>query len=214
METMEVTGKSVDEAIEIALEQLGANRDQVEIDVISEGKGGILGFGAEPARIRVLMIDMPTGLLPVSKLVLDNVMRNMSVTASSVASKNNDPQSDTVEFDIEGEDSGLLIGRRGESLKALQFIVNLIVNRKSEGRVILDVEGYKERRYSSLRTLAKRVAERVVDVGQSITLEPMTPNERRVIHMELSGNNKVGTESTGMGDQRKITIYLASDKTD
>ena len=214
METMEVTGKSVDEAIEIALEQLGANRDQVEIDVISEGKGGILGFGAEPARIRVLMLDMPTELLPVSKLVLDNVMRNMNVSASSAVSKNNDPQSDTIEFDIEGEDSGLLIGRRGESLKALQFIVNLIVNRKTEGRVILDVEGYKERRYSSLRTLANRVAERVVNVGQSITLEPMTPNERRVIHMELSENNKVETESTGMGDQRKITIYPASDKTD
>ncbi len=109
METMEVTGKSVDEAIEIALEQLGANRDQVEIDVISEGKGGILGFGAEPARIRVLMLDMPTELIPVSKLVLDNVMRNMNVSASSAASKNNDPQSDTIEFDIEGEDSGLLI---------------------------------------------------------------------------------------------------------
>ena len=214
METMEVTGKSVDEAIEIALEQLGANRDQVEIDVISEGKGGILGFGAEPARIRVLMLDMPTELFPVSKLVLDNVMRNMNVSASSAASKNNDPQSDTIEFDIEGEDSGLLIGRRGESLKALQFIVNLIVNRKTEGRVILDVEGYKDRRYSSLRTLANRVAERVVNVGQSITLEPMTPNERRVIHMELSENNKVETESTGMGDQRKITIYPASDKTD
>ncbi|MQG80535.1 MAG: protein jag [SAR202 cluster bacterium] len=212
METMEVTGKSVDEAIENALEQLGANRDQVEIDVISEGKGGILGFGAEPARIRVLMLDMPTELLPVSKLVLDNVMRNMNVSASSAVSKNNDTQSDTIEFDIEGEDSGLLIGRRGESLKALQFIVNLIVNRKTEGRVILDVEGYKERRYSSLRTLANRVAERVVDVGQSITLEPMTPNERRVIHMELSENNKVATESTGMGDQRKITIYPASDK--
>ena len=212
METMEVTGKSVDEAIEIALEQLGANRDQVEIDVISEGKGGILGFGAEPARIRVLMLDMPTELLPVSKLVLDNVMRNMNVSASSAVSKNNDPQSDTIEFDIEGEDSGLLIGRRGESLKALQFIVNLIVNRKTEGRVILDVEGYKERRYSSLRTLANRVAERVVDVGQSITLEPMTPHERRDIHMELSENNKVATESTGMGDQRKITIYPASDK--
>ena len=212
METMEVTGKSVDEGIENALEQHGANRDQVEIDVISEGKGGILGFGAEPARIRVLMLDMPTELLPVSKLVLDNVMRNMNVRASSAVSKNNDPQSDTIEFDIEGEDSGLLIGRRGESLKALQFIVNLIVNRKTEGRVILDVEGYKERRYSSLRTLANRVAERVVDVGQSITLEPMTPNERRVIHMELSENNKVATESTGMGDQRKITIYPASDK--
>ena len=81
METMEVTGKSVDEAIEIALEQLGANRDQVEIDVISEGKGGILGFGAEPARISVLMLDMPTELLPVSKLVLDNVMRNMNADA-------------------------------------------------------------------------------------------------------------------------------------
>ena len=173
-----------------------------------------MGFGAEPARIQVLLTSLPEGLLPVSKLVLDNVMRNMNVSALATSKnrKNNESEYDTVEFDIEGEDSGLLIGRRGESLKALQFIVNLIVNKKTEGRVILDVEGYKERRYSSLRTLAKRVAERVVDIGQSVTLEPMAANERRVIHMELSDNNKVTTESTGIGDQRKITIYPMTDK--
>lgn len=209
MESIEITGKSVEEATEIALERLSASLDQVEIDIISQGKGGILGFGAEPARIRVFLTTMPTELEPVSKLVLDNVLRHMSVSAQSTLRQVDNDNPDILEFDIEGEDSGLLIGRRGESLKALQFIVNLLVNRRTEGRIVLDVEGYKERRYSSLRTLAARVADRVTDMGQPVTLEPMSPSERRIIHMALSENSKVTTESTGIGDQRKITITPA-----
>ena len=206
MESIEITGKSVEEATEIALERLSASPDQVEIDVISEGKGGILGFGAEPARIRVFLTTMPTELEPVSKLVLDNVLRHMGVSAKSMSRQVDSDNPDVLEFDIEGDDSALLIGRRGESLKALQFIVNLIVNRRTEGRVVLDVEGYKERRYSSLRTLAVRVADRVRENGQPITLEPMSPSERRIIHMALSENSRVITESNGTGDERKITI--------
>ena len=165
-----------------------------------------MGFGAEPARIRVFLTTMPTELEPVSKLVLDNVLRHMGVSAKSMSRQVDSDNPDVLEFDIEGDDSALLIGRRGESLKALQFIVNLIVNRRTEGRVVLDVEGYKERRYSSLRTLAVRVADRVRETGQPITLEPMSPSERRIIHMALSENSRVITESNGTGDERKITI--------
>ena len=141
METLEVTGRSVEEAIEIALDQLGAERDQVEVDVISPGQGGILGFGAEPARVRVTLTTPPTNLLAVAKLAVDNLLRTMKVSAQATMRPQDPGQEDTVEIDIEGEDSGLLIGRRGETLRALQFIANLVVGQRTDGRVVLDVEG-------------------------------------------------------------------------
>jgi spoIIIJ-associated protein len=111
-----------------------------------------------------------------------------------------------VEFDIAGEDAALLIGRRGETLRVLQFIVNLLVSQRADGRVVLDVEGYRERRYDALRILASRVAERVAATGNSVTLEPMPANERRIIHITMAEHPEVTTESTGMGESRKITV--------
>ena len=214
MEIREVTGRTVEESIEIALEQLGADRDQVEVDVVSPGRGGILGFGAEPARIRVKMITAPSDLISTSKLIVDNLLRTMNVSATT-SIRTNGPSDDNddnniVEIDIAGEDSGLLIGRRGETLRALQFIVNLIINQRTEGRAMLDIEGYRERRYASLRTLASQVAERVATTGRSVTLEPMAANERRIIHMTLSEHPQVITESSGIGSGRKITISPAA----
>ena len=142
----------------------------------------------------------------VAKITVDNLLRSMKVSATATPRLQQEGEEDTIELDIEGEDSGLLIGRRGETLRALQFTVNLLVGQSTRGRVILDVEGYRERRYSSLRTLASRVAERVASTGRPITLEPMAPNERRVIHMTLAENPRVATESTGMGESRKITV--------
>ena len=142
----------------------------------------------------------------VAKITVDNLLRSMKVSATATPRPQQEGEEDTIELDIEGEDSGLLIGRRGETLRALQFTVNLLVGQSTRGRVILDVEGYRERRYSSLRTLASRVAERVASTGRPITLEPMAPNERRVIHMALADNPRVATESTGMGESRKITV--------
>ena len=142
----------------------------------------------------------------VAKITVDNLLRSMKVSATATPRPQQEGEEDTIELDIEGEDSGLLIGRRGETLRALQFTVNLLVGQSTSGRVILDVEGYRERRYSSLRTLASRVAERVASTGRPITLEPMAPNERRVIHMTLAENPRVATESTGMGESRKITV--------
>ena len=206
METLEVTGRSVEEAIEIALDRLGVERDQVEVDVLSPGRGGILGFGAEPARVKVTLTTPPTGLDTVARLTVDSLIRAMKVSASSSVRSQDEDEEDTIQIDLEGEDSGLLIGRRGETLRALQFIVNLVVARRAIGRVLLDVEGYRDRRYASLRSLATRVAERVASSGRSITLEPMAPNERRVVHMALANHPSVVTESAGMGDDRKVTI--------
>ena len=147
----------------------------------------------------------------VAKITVDNLLRSMKVSATATPRPQQEGEEDTIELDIEGEDSGLLIGRRGETLRALQFTVNLLVGQSTRGRVILDVEGYRERRYNSLRTLASRVAERVASTGRPITLEPMAPNERRVIHMALAENPRVATESTGMGESRKITVLPKRD---
>ena len=111
-------------------------------------------------------------------------------------------------MDIEGEDAGLLIGRRGETLRSLQFIVNIIVNRSQEEnvRVLLDVEEYRLRRQRSLEELAQRVANKVAGTGRSISLEPMPPNERRIVHMALANNPSVTTESSGWGNGRRVSI--------
>ena len=111
-------------------------------------------------------------------------------------------------FEIEGDDSGLLIGRRGETLRALEFLVKSIVGRKLGYRamLMLDVEGYQERRYQSVSNLAKRVAQRVAGSGRPINLEPMPPNERRIVHITLADHPDVTTESTGFGDNRQVVI--------
>ena len=119
----------------------------------------------------------------------------------------NDPEVGGPIIDLDGEDSGLLIGRRGQTLQALQFLVNLIVRKQFEDvRVALDVERYRERRESSLRDMASKVAERVVQTSRSVTLEPMSPADRRIVHTTLTDNPSVTTESTGVGDDRKVTI--------
>ena len=111
-------------------------------------------------------------------------------------------------LDIKGEDLGILIGRRGETLSALQYLVNLIVSRRLKGRVgvVVDVEGYRQRRYESLRLLARRLGEQVKTTGRAVTLEPMPANERRIIHLELKDDPDLTTESMGQGEERKIVI--------
>jgi spoIIIJ-associated protein len=111
-------------------------------------------------------------------------------------------------FDIDGDDSGLLIGRRGETLRAFQFLVSFIASRRLGDRVNLfvDVAGYQERRYETLRTLAQRVARRVASSGREVPLEPMPPNERRIVHMALADDPDVSTMSDGMGDGRRVVI--------
>ena len=111
-------------------------------------------------------------------------------------------------IDIQGNDSGLLIGRRGETLRALQFVVNLLLSREisGQGHVIIDVEQYRQRRYTSLQQLALRIAERVAATGRPATLEPMPPAERRVIHVALADHPQVLTQSEGEGEERQVSI--------
>lgn len=208
MKTIETTAKSPEEAIELALKELDAERAEVEIDVVSRGKAGILGIGSEPAKVRVTLIEQPADVVKVTSEILENLISGMGVDVVLNLKQAHDEDLDGPIFEIEGDDSGLLIGRRGETLRALQFLVKFIVSRKLESRanLLVDVEGYQARRYDSLANLARRVAQRVASSGRSITLEPMPPNERRAVHMALAEHPDVTTESTGMGDGRQVVV--------
>ncbi len=210
MTTIEITAKTTEEAIEIALKELDAERGEVEIDVVSRGKSGILGIGSEPARVRVTLLEQTPDVVKVASEILDNILSKLGVSAvASLVQAESEDLGGPI-FEVEGEDSGLLIGRRGETLRALQFMVKFIAGRQLGERVnlMIDVEGYQQRRYDSLANLAQRVAQRVADSRRSITLEPMPPNERRIIHMTLSDHARVMTESIGMGNGRQVVVRI------
>ena len=255
MESVVRTARTVEEAEELALKELGVDRSEVAVEILSRGKAGFLGIGAEVARVRVTRRDasggparadigdeFPEDVAEVSAdnetggdtegeaagssagsmaggmaegtaaglaiVALNNILATSGVNVNCTVRTATDPEVGGPVIDIAGEDSGLLIGRRGQTLQSLQFIVNLIVrNEFGEGtRVVLDVERYRQRREASLRDMANKVAERVAQTGRSITLEPMSAADRRIIHVTLADREGVSTESVGFGDDRKVSI--------
>ena len=214
MESIVMTGKTVDEALEIALRELDADRGEVEIDVISRGKSGMFGIGSEPAKIKVTKLSIESNdidspdIVTVSREVINNLISNMGVNVICNLRQSDSEDIGGPVFEIEGDDSGLLIGRKGETLRSLQFLVRYLVSKKTGQRanLSLDVEGYDERRRQSLSNLANRVSQRVVKTGRSIELEPMNARERRVVHMALSDRDDVFTESSGIGEDRRVVI--------
>jgi spoIIIJ-associated protein len=242
MESVEVSAKSVDEAIDIALEDLGLKRNQVTIEVLTAGKPGLFGLGGEQARVRVTAVEgaevrhmeddeeeaMPEALLdarsPIDLADLDSeevraaeeylreLVRLLDIDAD-VSVREPETAADgfgrsSAVLDIEGEDLGLLIGRRGSTLSALQYLVNVMMTRKTGSKVLVtvDVEHYHRRREETLRNLARRMADRVRQSRRPITLEPMPANERRIIHLALAEDNAVVTGSVGVDDDRKVVI--------
>lgn len=293
MESVEISAKSVDEAIDTALEQLGAKLSEVEIVVLSRGRAGILGVGAEDARVRVSKLEVgrtrmsaasfpprppvmtyategevaaedeededqgppqaqhrpseerrpyearrpaperrsfeehrpaPRERQPAQPFVgggptantgmevLSGLLNKMGFQVEVVETEPPGPtppaSGDVVAYDIRGDDLGVLIGRRGQTLSSLQYLMNLMVNRRlrNPAVIVVDVEGYRARRYNTLRGLAQRMADRVRSSGQSVTLEPMNAAERRIIHLALQDYRDVTTQSVGEGDNRKVSI--------
>jgi len=208
MRMIETTAKTPEEAIEIALKELDVERPDVEIDVVSKGKAGILGIGGEPAKVRVTVLDKPPDAVVATTDILQSLISLMDVSAAITLVHAEREDVGGPVFDIDGDDSGLLIGRRGDTLRALQFLVSFIASRRLGDRVNLfvDVSGYQERRYETLRSLAQRNARRVASSGREITLEPMPPNERRIVHMALADDPDVNTISNGVGDGRRVVI--------
>ena len=208
MREIEISARTVEEAIEIALKELDADRSDVEVDVVSRGKSGILGIGSEPAVVRVSDIESAPDNVTVASTVIQTLLDHLDADVVLTLKQVHNEDLDGPIFEIEGDDAGLLIGRKGETLKTLQFLVRYIVSHRLDERVnlMVDVEGYQQRRYQSLENMARRVARRVSDTGRSITLEPMPPNERRIVHIALSDHPGVTTESTGFGDSRQVTV--------
>ena len=210
MRELEITAKTVEEAVQTALEQLGVTRDQVEIVVLKKGRSGVMGVGAEDARIKMKLLDQPGGngdVVEFAAEVLETLVKSMGIEAE-VSAAQTSPGELPVVLDIEGDDLGVLIGRRGQTLASLQYIVRLIVAEKLKMWVPInvDVDGYKQRRYESLRNLALRLAEQVKTSRRSITLEPMPADERRIIHLTLAEDPDVATQSMGEGEARKVSI--------
>ncbi len=208
MEVRVMTGRTVEEAIELALKELDVDRDEAEVEILSRGKSGFLGIGAELARVRVTKIGEGGNAAALATDTVSKILQAAGVNVSRTLRAAHDPEVGGPIIDLTGEDSGLLIGRRGQTLQALQFLVNLIV-RKELGenvRVLLDVERYRQRRETSLKDMATKVAARVAQSNRSITLEPMPPADRRIVHTTLTDHPGVTTESAGVGDNRKVTI--------
>jgi len=217
MESLEISAKTVEEAIQHALEQLGLSQDEVEVTVLKEGRAGVLGLGAEEARISVRpLVPTPNeegDIAETAKSVIEGLLTTMGVAASVVPYakplvEGEEAATAPIAFDIKGDDLGILIGRRGQTLSCLQYIVRLIVSHQMKVGVLItiDVEGYKQRRYESLRALAQRLAEQVKVKKVPFTLEPMPAYERRIIHLTLAGHPDVATHSIGVGEARKVVI--------
>jgi len=210
MEALEVSAKNIEEAVELALNKLGLSRSEVEIEVLQEGKRGILGWGGEQAKVRVTPLtsaEEPGDVAAIAKEVVEKLLFLMQVPATIQVMAVEDNES-PLTIDISNGDLGILIGRRGQTLSALQYMVNFIASRKLKSgvRVIVDVAGYRKRRHEELQNLALRVAELVKSSRRSITLEPMPAVERRVIHLTLRNDPEITTQSMGYGDSRKVIV--------
>ncbi|MCK4697121.1 MAG: protein jag [Dehalococcoidia bacterium] len=211
MESLETSAKTVEEAVALALEKLGASRDQVEVVVLKEGKPGFLGLGGEEATVRVLRRQSEEerqAAVILAKEVLERLLSLMKVSASIEEKEPPEEGRALIFLEITGDDLGILIGRRGQTLSSLQYLLYLMVGHqlKAHVPVTIDVAGYRERRQEALKNLAWRIAERVMATGQPVPLEPMPASERRIIHLALQDYPGVITQSIGEGEDRKVTI--------
>ncbi|WP_010246658.1 RNA-binding cell elongation regulator Jag/EloR [Acetivibrio cellulolyticus] len=200
---VEKTGKTAQEAIDIALEELQCDRDSVDIEVLEEGTKGIFGFGSKVAKVRVTLKESNSEK---AREFLLSVFEKMNVEAEIIAEEDED----SILLKIKGDDIGIIIGRRGETLDSLQYLTSLVVNKSKEDykRVVIDIENYRQKREETLVKLANRLADRVVKYKKNITLEPMNPYERRVIHSSLQNHKYVETYSVGEEPNRKVIITL------
>lgn len=201
MKTLEKSGKTIDEAIDAALAELGRSREDVTIEIVKMPSKGIFGIGAKDAIVRVSAEDSATAY---AMEFLTNIFKKFELDVTIRAIEGDE----FITLDLVGKDLGILIGRRGETLDALQYLTNLTVSRHFEDRnkFILDVEGYRAKREETLERLAKKLAERVKESGKNMSLEPMSPYERRIIHTVLQSDDHVRTFSEGEEPYRKVVI--------
>ena len=200
---IEKTGKTVEEAIEAALAELGLERDQVDYRVLEAPSKPLFGLlGGREAKVEVTIKKVEP--IERAKLFIEKVTKAMSLLVTISVISNDD----AVTLNLKGDDLGILIGKHGQTLDALQYLTNLVANRDGRERIrfIIDVEDYRKRRADTLQQLALRLADRVKRSGDRVVLEPMTPHERKIIHMSLQEDLRIETYSEGEEPFRRVVI--------
>ena len=203
---VEQVGKTIEEALEAVLNQYNVTKDNVTVTVVDEGKKGFLGFGSKEAKI-IVEIKEDSDLKQEKALnFVKEVTKHMGIEADI----NLKAEAENIFINIDSPDIGIIIGRRGETLDAMQYLTGLAVNKNSSSwtRVILDASGYRQRREEALKDLAQKKAERVKHTSRRVSLEPMNPQERRIIHTTLQDDPWVTTFSEGEEPYRRVVIAL------
>ena len=212
MQTFEFEGKTTDEAIENACRQLKLTKDEIDVEIIEPGSAGIFGLvGGRKAKVKVTTTDEEpepveeTNGVAIAKDALENILTLIPMEGTTVSAAQNDG---TIALNIEGDTSGLLIGRKGRTLDALQFIVNKIVNKALEKRtqVVVDSENYRQRRRESLIQMALRMGEKAKNIRKPVVTNLLNPHDRRIVHMALRDDESLDTKSRGEGILKKILI--------
>ena len=205
MEYIEVSAKTVNDAITEACQKLGVTSDKLEHEVVEEGSAGFLGIGAKPAVIKAWA---KCSIEDDAKNFLKEVFAAMDMLVTVEVQYNEEEKS--MDIELNGDDMGILIGKRGQTLDSLQYLVSLVVNKNTEEyiRVKVDTENYRERRKETLENLAKNIAYKVKRNKRSVSLEPMNPYERRIIHSALQNDKYVTTHSEGDEPFRRVVVTL------
>ena len=207
-----VTAKTVEEAKEKAAAELGVAIENIEFEVLEEGKRGFLGIGATEAKVSA---TYTLGGADIALAFIEQVVADMQLNLIVAKKEGNN---DDILITVDGEGAGLLIGHHGETLDSLQYLANLAANKKIKGekheyvKVTLDIEGYRAKREETLRALARRMAAKVVKYKKSVMLEPMNPYERRIIHSEVQHVAGVSTNSIGSENNRRVVMFLDDSK--
>ena len=206
MDFIEFTGKTVDDALTNALVELGVTSDQIDYEVLEKGSSGFLGFNSKPAKIKArkkyTVVDHIRNFL---SQVFDAMGLEVEILINASAEEEN-----VYDVELKGAEMGVLIGKRGQTLDSLQYLTNLAINKHSDTytRVKLDTEDYRKRRKDTLENLAKNIAYKVKRTKKAVSLEPMNPFERRVIHSALQNDRYVSTHSEGDEPYRHVVITL------
>ena len=206
MEYIEVSAKTVSEAITEACRKLGVTSDRLEYEVIEEGSNGFLGIGSKPALIKAAEKIEQLSVEDSARIFLNNVFSAMNMTV--VVDVKYDEKENAMDVELSGDEMGILIGKRGQTLDSLQYLVSLVVNKDSEDyiRVKVDTENYRQRRKETLENLAKNIAYKVKRTRRSVSLEPMNPYERRIIHSALQNDKYIATHSEGDEPFRRVVV--------
>lgn len=208
MEYIEVSAKTVSEAITEACQKFGVTSDRLDYEVIEEGSSGFLGIGSKPAVIKAAVKVEKNSLEEAAKAFLNDVFAAMNMSVVVAASY--DETEKSLDVDLSGDEMGVLIGKRGQTLDSLQYLVSLVVNKGTQDyiRVKVDTENYRQRRKETLENLAKNIAYKVKRTKRPVSLEPMNPYERRIIHYALQDDKYVTTYSEGEEPFRRVVVTL------